>query len=119
MDEGDVEGAAAFIGGVLLPVEIGFHGLRIERRAVVEFDAGPELEGPGLVVVGMGPGLRQLRLRLAFVIEIDQGVENRRGRGQGGGVIDPDLERIETRNIELQSDRDAAALLLRQRRAGQ
>src|SRR3954451_6737878 len=109
MDEGDIEGTAAFVGGVLLPVEIGLDGLRIERRAVVEFDPWPELEGPGLVVVGMGPGLRQLRLRLAFVVEIDERIENRGGRGQRRGVVDADFERIETRNIELQSDRDATA----------
>ena len=63
VDDGDIEGAAALVGGILLPVEIPLHGLRIERRAVVELDAGTQLEGPGLEVVGMGPGQRELRLR--------------------------------------------------------
>jgi hypothetical protein len=67
---GDVEGAAAFVGRILLPVEIGLDRFGIERRAVVEFDAGPQLEGPGLEVVRMGPGQRELRLRLALVVEM-------------------------------------------------
>ncbi|GLR94639.1 hypothetical protein GCM10007858_22720 [Bradyrhizobium liaoningense] len=112
LDVGDVEGAAALVGGVLLPVEVLLEGLRIERRAVVEFHALAELEGPAHVIVGMGPGHRELWRGRALVVERGQRVEDRGGRGEGGGVVDTDLERIEARDIQLLADRDAASRLL-------
>ena len=116
MNIGDIEGATALVGGILLPVEVRLHGLRVERRAVMELDAGPQLEGPGLEVVGMGPGQRQLRLRLALVVERRQRIENRRRRGLRRGVVHANLERIKTGNVEFEPDREIAALLLGTRR---
>ncbi len=69
VNERDVKRAAALVGGILLPVEVFLDGLGVERRAVVEFDAGPQFESPGLVIVRMGPGERELRHRLALVVE--------------------------------------------------
>ena len=113
VDELDVEGAAAVIVRVLLPGIIEGDGLGVERRAVVKLHARPQLEGPGLVIVGMAPGLRELRHRLAAVVQRRQCVEDERRRGLRRGVVDADLERIEAGNVELEPDGDAAAGLLR------
>src|SRR5450631_3477806 len=78
----------------------------------MKFDAGPQLERPGLVVVRMGPGERELRYRLALVVEGNQRIENRRGRGERRGVEHPDLQRIKTGNVEFEAEGNAAALLL-------
>jgi hypothetical protein len=112
MNIGDIEGATALVRRVLLPVEVLLHRLRIERRAVMELDAGPQLEGPGFEIVGMGPGQRQLWLRLALVVERGQRIENRRRRSLRRGVVDANLERIKTGDIEFEPNRDIAALLL-------
>ena len=45
MGPSDVEGTAAIVGGILLPVEIVLCGLSVERRPVVKFDAGAQLVG--------------------------------------------------------------------------
>jgi hypothetical protein len=60
----------------------------------------------------VGPGKRELRLRLALVVESDERIENRRRRRLRGRIEDADLQRIETGNIELKAHGDAAALLL-------
>src|SRR4029077_1306069 len=101
----------------LLPVEVCLGGLRIERRSVMEFDAGPELEGPGLEVIGMAPRLGELWRRLALVVERRQCVEDGGSRGFRRRVEHADLQRIETGNVELEADGDAAARLLRGGRA--
>src|SRR6201999_2576362 len=68
--------------------------------------------GPALVVFGMSPGQRELRLHHALVIKRGECVENRRRGGSRGRIEHADLERIETGNIELEADSGAAALLL-------
>jgi hypothetical protein len=112
VDEGDVEGTAAFVGRILLPVEVGLYRFGIERRAILKFDAGSQLERPGLVIVRVGPGERELRLRLALVVEVGERIENRRSRSFRRSIENADFQRIETGNIELKADGDAAALLL-------
>ena len=97
LDVGDIEGAAALVRRILLAVEIPLHRLGVERRAVVELHAGPQLERPGLVVLGAGPRQRELGLHLAVVVEAGQRVEDQPGGDVGGGVEDADLQRIETR----------------------
>ena len=79
----------------------------------MKLDAGPQLERPSLEIFRRLPGKRELRLRDAFVVEINQRIENRRSRCQRCCIEDADLQRIETRNIGLKADSDAAALLLR------
>ena len=95
-----------------MPLQREFGGFRVKRLAVVEFDAGPELECPGFEVARSRPRERQLRLRYALVVEIGERVEKRGRRGQCGRVVDADLERVETGDIELKADGDAAARLL-------
>ena len=112
MDVGDVKSTAAFVGRVLLPVEIGLHRFGIEGCAVVKFDAGPQLEGPDLEIFRRFPGQCEFRLHLALVVEIDQRIENRRRRGFRRCIEDADFQRIEPGNIGLKADGDAAALLL-------
>src|SRR5439155_4562715 len=63
VDVGDIEGAAALVGGIFLPVEIRFESGGVERRTIVELDARTQLEGTHLEVLGWLPVLCQLRLR--------------------------------------------------------
>src|SRR4029079_8077356 len=107
VDVGDIEGAAALVRRIFLPVEIGLEGFGIERRAVVEFDAGAQLEGPSLEVFRMRPGQRELRLRLAAGIESGERVEQRGRRCQRRRVVDADLQRIEAWDIEVRGQRDS------------
>ena len=95
-----------------MPVEIGLCRFGVKRRTVVEFDAGPQFERPGLEIIRMIPGNRKLGLWHALVIKISKRVEKRRSRCQRRGIKDADLQRIETGNIELKADSDAAAGLL-------
>ena len=111
VDVGNVEGAAALVGRILLPVEILLHSFGIERRAVLELDAGPQLEGPGLEIVRVRPGQRELRLRLALVVEGGERIEDRGSRGFRRGIEHADLQGIEAGNIQFLADGDAAALI--------
>ena len=115
---GDVEGAAAVVLGVLLAVEVEGHRLGVERRAVRELHVGPELEGPGLEVVGRGPRQGEAGLGLAVLAEPGELLEEQAGGDVGRGVVDADLQRIEARDVELDADGERAALLLGQRRRG-
>src|SRR5439155_16851134 len=74
--------------------------------------AGPELEAPTLEILGRSPGQCKLRQSHTFVIERGKRVENRRGRDCRGRIEHADFQRIETGDIELKPDGDAAALLL-------
>jgi hypothetical protein len=113
---GDIEGAAAVVLGILQAGEGPSHSLGVERRAVVELHVGPELEGPHPEVVGTGPRKRELGLGLAVVIEADQRIENQAGGDVGRRVVDADFQAVEARDIELEPDRERAALLLGHRR---
>src|SRR3954465_9574952 len=108
-DSSDIESAAAFIGRIFLAVEIGLRRFGVERRTVVKLDAGPQLEGPGLEIVRMGPGQRELGLGYGLVVEISERIEKRRGRRECGGIEDADLQWIETGDVQLKADGDAAA----------
>jgi hypothetical protein len=83
----------------------------------MEFDAGLKPVGPGLVIVGMGPGQRQFWLRLPLFIEIGQRVEDQCRRGLRGSIVHADLQGIEAGNIQFLAYRNAAALLLRSSRS--
>src|SRR5712691_13343686 len=98
---------------VLLPRVVEGDRLGVEWGPIVEFHARAQLIGPGLVIVGMGPGFRELRYRLAAVVERGERVEQQRRRDLRRGIVDADLERIEAGNVDLEPDGDAAALLLR------
>jgi hypothetical protein len=104
VDPGDVESTTAFVGRVLLPVEIGLRRFGIERRAILKFDTWAQLEGPGLEVIRVSPGQRELRLRLALFVKISERIENRGSRRFRRRIEDADLQRIETGNIQLKAD---------------
>ena len=117
-DVGDVEGAAAVVLGVLLAGEVEGHRLGVERRAVRELHVGPQLEGPGLEVVGMRPRQGEAGLGLAVLAEPGELLEEQAGGDVGRGVVDADLQGIEARDVELDADGERAALLLGERRRG-
>ena len=73
--EGD-PGLAGFGLRIDHPVEAELHGLGIERRPVVELDAGLELEGPDESVRGGRPGLGERREDLAVGPQGYQRVED-------------------------------------------
>ena len=116
VDVRDIEGAAAVVLRILLAIEVPHHRLGIERRAVLEFHIRPQLVGPRLVVLGTGPRHGKLGLGLAVVVEAGQRVEDQAGGDIARGVIDADLQRIEAQDVELEADRERAALLLGHRR---
>src|SRR5438067_3190647 len=112
LDALDIESAAATVVRVLLPCVVEGNRLGVERRAIVKLHTGAELVGPRLVVVGMRPGFRELGDRLAAFVEPCERVEDQRCGGFRRGVVDAHFEGIEARDIELEADRDAAALFL-------
>src|SRR5262245_44280904 len=78
----------------------------------MKLDPGPQLEGPGLVVLGMAPGRCELWLRLTLVIKARQGVEDQRSRHIGRGVEHPNFQGIEPGDVELEANGKAAAARL-------
>jgi len=84
-EESERKGSGVGEGMIFLqhPVEVELDRFGIERRAVVEFDALPQLESVGLAVLGDGPALGQRRFDLQRavliadqpVIEIHQDAE--------------------------------------------
>ena len=109
LDVGALVGAGA--------VEVELHRRRVERRAVMEGDAGPDVQHQ-CRRIGVVPGLGETGQRLqGRRLEVDQGVEDRieervvRARAAG--------RRIEARRVGVGRDLQHAALLLRQRGPGE
>ena len=90
------------------PVEREFHVVGVEVGAVMEFDAGPELERIDLAVVGNGPAFGQRRQHLAARADARQalehvGVEHFVDRGRGAG------RRIEMRRLERHAEHEVGS----------
>ncbi len=64
--------ATAAIGRITRTVEIGDHGRRIQRRAVMEFHIGTQLDPIGLHIVGHREALGEERYGLAFLVDVEQ-----------------------------------------------
>ncbi len=89
-------------------VEREFHVVGVEVGAVVEFDAGVQLEGVDLAVIGNGPALGEIRQHLAVRADAGQALEHvgvehfvDRRRGARG--------RVEMRRFERNADDQVGA----------
>ncbi len=61
-----------------VPLDAGLDGLRIHRLAVVELDAGSQLDGDFLAVLGGVVRERQLRHDVELVVDVEELVADRR-----------------------------------------
>lgn len=118
-DARDIDRAAAMVVGVGLALEVVGDGLSIEGRAVLELDAGPQLEGPVLEIGAGAPREREARYRLAVIVEAGQRLEDERGNRLRAGVVDADHEWVEAGNVLLNAERRSTAPRLRCRRQRQ
>src|SRR6266540_3535336 len=97
--------------------EVGADGCGVERGAVAELDALPELERPGQAVLALLPAQRELRSELRpSGLESDEAVEDLVGCAQRRPVRDE--RRVEQRSFAVRAEDDRLARLCTRKRDG-